>query len=260
MPHQSTLSGRTALVTGASSGIGAAIARKLLTEGARVHGLSRRLDALEQVSPEHFADGRFVPHPLDITDAAAVRELAAELADGDPIDILVCGAGTNVNKRRFAELSDESFDLVMKTNVYGVFTVLSATLPQLRDNNGDVVIISSIAAHWSDHSGAAYGASKAALLGLAQGASRDEHGNGVRVCSILPGLVDTPLLDLRPTPPPPEVREWAIHPDDIADTVAFVVGLPARTNIAEISVVATRLQSLGNTQQATPTLPESLRS
>lgn len=253
------LEGRVALVTGASSGIGASVARRLLAAGARVHGLSRRLEALKAVSPEHLADGTFVPHALDVSDTATARGLGQKLAEEDPIDILVCAAGTNVPRRRFAELNDESFDHIMKTNVYGVFTVMSATLDQLRERNGDVVIISSIAASWPDHTGAAYGASKSALLGLARGASRDEHGNGIRVCSILPGIVDTPILDLRPSPPPQEVREWAIHPDDIAEAAYCAISLPPRTNLAEISVVATRLQSLGNTQAATPELPEALR-
>ena len=252
------LEGRVALVTGASSGIGASVVRRLLAAGARVHGVARRQEALNEVSPEHLADGRFVAHALDVSDSAGA--LAAQLAESDPIDILVCAAGTNVPRRRVAELTDESFDQIMKTNVYGVFTLLSATLDQLRERQGDVVIISSIAASWPDHSGAAYGASKSALLGLARGASRDEHGNGVRVCSILPGIVDTPILDLRPSPPPREVRDWAIHPDDIAEAVHCAVSLPPRTNIAEISVVATRLQSLSNTQAATPELPASMRS
>ncbi len=253
------LKGRVALVTGASSGIGASVVRRLLAAGVRVHGVARRLDALEAVSSEHLDSGQFVAHALDVADIRAGRALVAQLAQNDPIDILVAAAGTNVPRRRIAELTDESFDQIMKTNVYGVFTLLSASLDQLRERQGDVVIISSIAANWPDHSGAAYGASKSALLGLVRGASRDEHGNGIRVCSILPGIVDTPILDLRPSPPPREVRDWAIHPDDIAEAVHCAVSLPPRTNLAEISVVATRLQSLSNTQAATPELPASMR-
>lgn len=252
------ITGRVALVTGASTGIGAGIVRRLLDAGVRVHGVARSEKTLAEVAPDETVAGRFVPHPLDVSDTAAVRELAATLAATDPIDILVLAAGVNVPRRRFAELTDESFDQIIKVNLYGVFTVFSATLPQLRASSGDVVIISSVAGAWPDHSGAAYGASKSALLGLARGASRDEHGNGVRICSILPGIVDTPILDRRPSPPPREVRDWAVHPDDIAEAVHTAISLPARTNIAEMTVVATRLQSMGNTQQATPELPESL--
>lgn len=254
------ISGRVALVTGASTGIGASIARQLLAGGVRVHGISRRAEALAEVDPAALAEGRFIPHAMDVGNKAAARQLAAELAETDPIDILVCAAGTNIPRRRFAELTDESFDEIMQTNLYGVFTLMSATMDQLRAAQGDIVLISSVAAAWPDHSGAAYGASKSALLGLARGASRDEHGNGVRVCTILPGIVDTPILDRRPSPPPREVRDWAVNPDDIAEAVQLAVSLPARTNLAEITVVATRLQSLGNTQQATPELPLAMQS
>lgn len=253
-----SLTGRVALVTGAGTGIGASISRRLLAAGVRVHGVSRRIETLESVDPQALAEGRFIPHAVDVSDSAAVHALAEELGQTDPLDILVCAAGTNVPKRRFAELTDDSFDEIIKTNLYGVFTTMQATLDQIRAAAGDIVIVSSIAATWPDHSGAAYGASKAALLGLARGASRDEHGNGVRICTILPGIVDTPILDKRPSPPPREVRDWAIHPDDIADAVHLAVSLPPRTNLAEMSVVATRLQSLSNTQQATPSLPESM--
>ncbi|MGI8313419.1 SDR family oxidoreductase [Saccharopolyspora hattusasensis] len=249
------LSGRVALVTGASSGIGAGIVRRFLDAGARVHGLARRKDALDQVAPDALADGRFVPHAVDVADTAAVQHLADDLAGSDPVDILVCAAGTNVKDRRFHQLTDESFDEVIRTNLHGVFTVMKSTMDQIRERSGDVVLISSIAADWPDHSGAAYGASKSALLGLARGASRDEHANGVRVCTILPGIVNTPILDRRPSPPPQEVRELCLQPEDVADAALCAVSLPPRANIAEISIVATRLQSLGNTQQATPQLP-----
>lgn len=255
-----SIEGRVALVTGAGTGIGAAIARRLLDAGVRVHGVARTMANLELVDPRAAAEGRFVPHAIDVTDASACRALAAELAATDAVDMLVCAAGTNVPARRFAQLTDDSFDAIMRTNVYGVFTLISALLDQLRAAAGDVVIISSIAGAWPDHSGAAYGASKSALLGLARGLSRDEHANGVRVCTILPGIVDTPILDKRPSPPPPDVRAWAIAPDDLAEAVHLAVSLPTRTNIAEISVVATRLQALSDTQQATPQLPESLRA
>lgn len=252
------LAGRVALVTGASSGIGAAITNRLLESGMRVHAVARSAEKLARLAPDAQKDGRLIAHPVDVSDTASMRNLAESLAVNDPIDCLVCAAGTNVPLRRFAELTDESFDEILRTNLYGVFTIMHASLPQLRAANGDIVIVSSVAASWPDHSGAAYGASKSALLGLARGASRDEHGNGVRVCTILPGIVDTPILDLRPSPPPKSVREWAVAPEDIAESVYLAVGLPQRTNIAEMTVVATRLQSMGNTQQATPKLPEAL--
>jgi serine 3-dehydrogenase len=255
---RNSLEGRVALVTGASSGIGAAIARAFLGAGARVHGLSRRQEMLEQVDSVALAEGRFIPHAIDVTDLDALTLLAADLGANDPIDILACAAGTNIRQRLFSELTEESFDEVWQTNLSGVFSLMRLTMPQIRDKAGDIVIVSSIAATWPDHSGAAYGASKSGLLGLARGASRDEHANGVRVCTILPGIVNTPILDRRPSPPPAEVRAWAIQPEDVAEAALLAVSLPPRANIAEISIVATRLQSLGDTQKATPELPSTL--
>lgn len=257
MASDANLNTRTALVTGASSGIGAAIVRRLLNTGMQVHAVSRREQALKDLDPTALSSGRLVPHPVDVTDLVAVEHVMSKIGQDSPIDTLVLAAGTNIPNRRFHELTEESFDEVLKTNLYGVFSVIRLALPQLRDQAGDIVIVSSIAASWPDHSGAAYGASKSALLGLARGLSRDEHSHGVRVCTILPGLVNTPILDRRPSPPPPEIREMAIQPDDLAEAVHTAISLPNRTNIAEMSVVSTRLQSLGDTQQATPLISNS---
>lgn len=257
-----SMASRVALVTGASSGIGAAIARTFLEAGARVHAAARRRDAiLENVGalcPDAVGEGRLVAHALDVSDSRAVLELGRHLEHEDPVDTLVCAAGTNVTDRRFAQLTVEAFDDLIRTNLNGAFYAMHATLDQIRERAGDVVLISSVAASWPDHSGAAYGASKSALLGLARGLGIDEHANGVRVSTILPGIVDTPILDKRPVPPPPELRAWCLQPEDVAAACLFAVTLPARANAAEMTLVATRLQSLGKTQQANPTLPEAL--
>ncbi|WP_395405723.1 SDR family oxidoreductase (plasmid) [Arthrobacter sp. UC242_113] len=253
------MAGRTALVTGASSGIGAATVLRFIEAGARVHAVARRLEALEALDPVAVADGRLVPHALDVSDGAAVQALLDELADSDPLDTLVLAAGQNVNPRRFGDLTFEAFDHLLKVNLSGVFYFLRGALPQLRDTLGDVVIISSVAALWPDHSGAAYQASKAGVIGLARGAGWDEHGAGVRITSILPGVVNTPILDKRPVPPPQELRELFIQPEDVAEASLAAVTIPGRTTVSEITLTATRLQSIGNTQQATPVIPEQLK-
>lgn len=253
------LTGRTALITGASSGIGAATVRTFLEAGARVHGVARRDRELREVAPDELESGQYVAHCLDVADGGAVQALADELAGTDPIDTLVVAAGRNVNPRRFGELTFEAWDDLMRVNLNGAFYTLKAMLPQLRDSTGDVVLISSVAALWPDHSGAAYQASKAGMIGLARGAGWDEHGAGVRITSILPGVVNTPILDKRPTPPPQELRELFIQPDDVASASLAAVTIPGRTTVSEITLTATRLQSIGNTQQATPEIPPELR-
>jgi NADP-dependent 3-hydroxy acid dehydrogenase YdfG len=259
-PPLGRMDGRVAVVTGASTGIGAAIAREFVRAGGKVHAVARRPDVIaDNVGADAVAEGRCIPHKVDVSDAQAVLALADELRDSDPVDTLVCAAGVNIPRRRVAELTVETWHELVSINLNGVFYCLHAFLDQLRANEGDLVVISSVSATWPDHSGAGYGATKSGLLGLARGAGMDEHAQGVRVSTILPGIVDTPILDNRPIPPSPELREWCLKPEDIAATALLAVTLPPRANLAEATMVATRLQSLGKTQQANPELPESLR-
>lgn len=255
------MDGRVALVTGASSGIGAAIARLFLDKGARVHAVARREDAMRsELGEEAVREGRCVLHPLDVSDSGQMTLLGAQLAASDPIDTYVAAAGYNIPDRRVAQLTVEAWDQLIATNLNGPLYLLLSTLDQLRASNGDFVAISSVTAAWPDHAGAAYGASKAGLLALARAVGIDEHGNGVRVTSVLPGVVDTPILDKRPIPPARELRDWMVQPGDVAEAVLTAVTLPARANIAELTIVATRLQAMGDTQAANPVLPPSLRS
>lgn len=248
------LTGRTAVVTGASSGIGLAIARRFLAAGATVHGLARR-PSLIGARPESTRDEqmRLQVHAVDVNDRNAVRAFAESL-DG-AVDIVVLAAGVNIPKRGLEQLTPDSWDEVIGTNLSGAFYVLHAMLPRLRETQGDLVVINSVSASWPDHTGAAYQAAKAGLLGLTRGAGLEAHADGIRVCSILPGIVNTPILDRRPAPPPTEMRELFVQPEDVAEAALGAVSLPHRTNIAEMTIVATYLQSMGKTQAATPRLP-----
>ncbi|MFI8595573.1 SDR family oxidoreductase [Microbacterium sp. NPDC078428] len=255
------MDGRVALVTGASSGIGEAIVRSFLDAGARVHAVARRGMMVEDsVGLEAIEAGRVVVHALDVGDKEAMLSLGAELERSDPIDTLVCAAGVNVTARRMAELTPESWEQLVDTNLHGVFFSIRATLGQIRERAGDVVVISSVTATWPDHAGGGYGATKSGVLGLARGLSIDEHMNGVRVTSILPGIVNTPILDKRPIPPSDELRAWCLQPEDVATATLVAVTMPARANVAEMTLVATRLQALGKTQLANPELPDALRA
>jgi NADP-dependent 3-hydroxy acid dehydrogenase YdfG len=215
---------------------------------------------IDELGRERVESGQCVIHPLDVSDAEQIADLGRELERRDPIDTLVCAAGFNVPSRRTAQLTPQVWDELIAVNLSGAFYALHATLDQLREQSGDFVAISSVAAVWPDHSGPAYGATKAGLLSLARGVGLDEHGNGVRVTSILPGIVDTPILDKRPVPPSEAVRTWTVKPEDVAEACLTAITLPARANIAEMTIVATRLQSMGRTQEPNPVLPASLLS
>ena len=236
------LEGRSALVTGASSGIGLATALAFADAGAHVHAAARRPELIEGA-----AAGRdVVAHHLDVTDRETVAALAERLAAEGPLHVLVAAAGTNLKTRRLEQLTPESFDDLIALNLTGVFNVVEAFLEPLRAARGDVVLIGSVSGSWPDRSGATYQASKAALLAFARGAAFDEQ-HGVRYTTIMPGLVDTAILDNRPEPPSAEMRAQMLHPDDVAAACLFAVSLPPRAHVPELTILPTDLQALGRT-------------
>ncbi len=225
-----------ALVSGASSGIGLACARRLAADGFAVTGVARRV-------PD--ADGLAAAASLDVTDAAAVHAFAA--GDGAPLDLLVAAAGTNVPERRLDALTPAGVDALLGVNLAGVVHLVTAYLPALRAARGLVVVVGSVSGAWPDASGPAYQAAKAGVAAFARGAGAEEHEHGVRFSVVAPGMVDTPLLDRRPTPPDAAARAAALTADDVAGIVAFLAALPARVHVPELTVLPSALQALGRT-------------
>jgi NADP-dependent 3-hydroxy acid dehydrogenase YdfG len=225
------LDGRVALVAGASSGIGLATAHALADAGASVHAAARR------------AVPDLASHTLDITDRAAVAALASEL---DRLDILVVAAGTNTPDRALDRLTPEGWDELVAVNMTGGFNLLHAFRERLRAARGHFVLIGSVSGSWPDRSGAAYQAAKAGALALTRTAAFEER-HGVRHTAILPGVVDTPILERRPEPPDAEMRAQMLKPEDVAAAVVFVVSLPPRAHVEELTILPTALQALGRT-------------
>jgi NAD(P)-dependent dehydrogenase (short-subunit alcohol dehydrogenase family) len=245
-----TLSGKTAVVIGASSGIGLATAKLLADAGATVHAAARRKEAIEE-----GAAGRAVTaHGLDISDEAAVRRTLEQVGESDGINVLVVAAGMNFPERRLEQLTGESWDAMISVNLSGAFYAVRAALPYLRASQGLCVLVSSVSGSWPDASGPAYQASKAGMTELAHAAGFEEHQNGVRFTAILPGIVNTPILDNRPEPPPKEVREASLQPEDVAQACLFLATLPPRAYVPELTMVPTMIQALGKTSTATPPL------
>ena len=215
------LAGKVVLVTGASRGIGEAVARALAWRGARV-GLFARdraaLEALERelVYPE--TGGQALALPGDITRPddlrAAVERLEAAFG---PVEALVNSAGVGV----FApvwELGEDDWARVRATNLDGAFYAMRAVLPtMLREGRGTIVHIGSMAGRYAFAGGAAYNASKFGLLGLAEASLHDLRPRGVRVSTILPGSVNTTFSSERAD------AEWKIQPTDVAGTVLYVL-------------------------------------
>lgn len=226
------LTGKVAVVTGGGSGIGAAIVSRLEAAGAICHALGRR-----------------GPVSVDVSDQAAVRHFFDSL---ERIDILVCAAADNVPARRLEQLTPEVWNHLIAVNLSGAFYCVNAALEKLRRGPGDVVFIASVSGHWPDVSGPAYQAGKAGMIALARAAGFEEHANGVRFSVINPGVVDTPMLLKRPVPPPAEVAAAMLHPADVAEACLFLVRLPRRAHVPELTILPTALQALGKTGVANP--------
>ena len=231
---------KTAVVTGASSGLGQAIAIKLAQRGFNVVAVARRADALAQtVELAKPADERITPIACDVSDAGAVDRMAkAVLEKFGTVHALVNSAGVNTPDRSFANLSLKTFEHVIDINLVGAFLCIEAFLPAMRkQQNGTIVNISSDSAiQPSMKAGAAYVASKMGLRGLTLSLNAEERVNGIRACAIYPGDIDTPLLEKRPTPPTADARKKMLQPEDVAECVLLAVTLPDRAVIEELLI------------------------
>jgi NAD(P)-dependent dehydrogenase (short-subunit alcohol dehydrogenase family) len=231
----------TAVVTGAGSGVGRAIALKFASEGWNIALVGRRPEALAETI--RLADvesrGPRVPFPCDVANPAVVEAMGRTVLDRfGTVDVLVNAAGINVPLRSFATLSLDDWHAVLATNLHGAYYCVRAFLPGMRARrSGTIVNINSdVGKIARDLAGPAYVSSKFALSGLTQQINAEERRNGVRACSICPRDINTPLLDKRPQPPSAEARAAMIQPEDIAALVWLVATLPARAIVEEISL------------------------
>ena len=234
------LTGRTAVVTGASRGIGAATARALAAAGARVALVARGADALHALAAElvaGFGDGHLVA-PADCTDAIDVAALSAAVtqwAHGAP-DILVNNAGI-YPRAPLHEQDAEQFAATLDANLTAPFRVLRAFLPAMRARGrGDVVTIGTVADRSIFDANGAYSASKFGLRALHEVLYAESRGTGVRATLIAPGPVDTDIWEphtasLGKSLP---AREAMLRPDDVARAVLYAVSQPAHVSVHEL--------------------------
>jgi NADP-dependent 3-hydroxy acid dehydrogenase YdfG len=234
---------RTALVTGAGSGIGLGIARTLAGMGFRLALVGRDAGKLERAGaslPERSSPPLLAS--CDVADRESVGAVVEKVLGAfGSIDVLVCNAGTNVKNRSLEGLSPSDWDLMIATNLTGAFNLVHYVLPSMRAQGGGLIVqVCSIAGiRASVLGGAGYSASKfgQAALGICLG--REEGARGIRSTVIYPGEVNTPILDARPVAVPQERREAILQPEDVAAAVKFLVDLHPRAHVAELVITPT---------------------
>lgn len=235
---------QTALVTGAGSGMGRAIAIDLASTGFRVALVGRDRAKLESVRDSVDGDvaANFLIEPGDVADRQIVGGIVDRtLKAFGSIDVLVCNAGTNVRNRKIDVLTPEDWDFMLATNLTGAFNFVHFALPSmLARKKGLVIQVSSIAGvRASLLGGVGYSASKFGQAALGIGLGREVHDRGIRSTVIYPGEVNTPILKNRPVPVPDERKAAILQPEDVAAAVRFLVDLPERANVPELVITPT---------------------
>lgn len=240
----SRFNGRTCFVTGATAGFGAAITRRLVSEGARVIGTGRRLDRLQALRDELGA--AFLPLAFDIADRAQSEAAVAALPPAwSAVDALVNNAGLALGLEPAHQASLDDWETMVRTNCLGVLYVSRALLPGMVERGrGDVVNISSIAGSWPYPGGNVYAATKAFLTQLSLNLRADLVGTKVRVTSLEPGLSESEFSLVRfkgdaAKAAGPYAGAKPLLPEDIAELVAYVLALPPHININRLEVMPT---------------------
>jgi NADP-dependent 3-hydroxy acid dehydrogenase YdfG len=215
------------LITGASSGIGAATAHAAVEAGYRVALAARSEDKLQALAGELGGDGRALALRCDVTSwEDQERLVAATLEAFGRVDVTFANAGFGA-RRGFENETPEFWREMVLTNVLGVAYTIRATLPAMRDSTGHYVITSSVAGR-RPLQGSLYSASKFAVTAMGESLRQDLNGTGLRVTVIEPGMVDTPFFDNQPTA--------ALEAEDIAGAVMYAVSQPPRVDVNEVLI------------------------
>lgn len=235
-----SLTDQVCVVTGAGTGIGRATAELFARDGAVVVLVGRRMAPLELVANEvRAAGGRPLIKSADLTDGPQADEVISfVLEELGRVDVLINNAGFSSRVRSVRYVSPADWDAVFKVNMEAVFRLTQAALPGMLERRGGTIVnVSSLAALKPGIlGGAPYSAAKAAVRAFSHGLNSELRDQGVRSTVILPGEVDTPILDGRPLPPSAESRRLMMQPLDVARCIHLAAALPARSVIEELVV------------------------
>jgi NADP-dependent 3-hydroxy acid dehydrogenase YdfG len=224
---------RVFLITGASSGIGAATARRAAAEGWRLVLAARSRERLQALADELGGPERALAVVCDVSVWEQQERMTAEaLSAFGRIDVAFANAGFG-GPRGFVSDTPEHWREMVLTNVYGAALTLRATIPAVTESRGQLLLTSSVAGR-RVLPGSFYSCTKHAVTAMGEAARQDLHGTGVRVTVIEPGMTDTPFFEQRP--------KDALQEDDIARAVMYAVSQPAHVDVNEILVRPTAQQ------------------
>lgn len=249
----SRISGKLILITGASSGIGAACARRFAAEGAHLVLWARRRDRLEALAAElaqaHNVKIRVAQ--VDVRERGSVEQAARALLGAGPApDVLINNAGLASGLALVQDGSLDDWDRMIDTNLKGLLFVTRAVLPaMIARGRGHVVNIGSTAGHQVYQKGNVYNATKFAVKALTEGINLDVAGTPIRVSSVDPGFVETEFSLVRFHGDEAKARTTyqgfrALTGDDVADTISYVINLPEHVNILDLIVVPAAQRSV----------------
>ncbi|WP_276902793.1 SDR family NAD(P)-dependent oxidoreductase [Frischella perrara] len=241
----------TVLVTGASSGFGKAICQKLIADGYKVIGAARRVDKLSELARQ--LDDNFLPFQLDVIKKDAVENLLLSLPDKfKPIDILINNAGLALGMEPAYEANYADWEIMVNTNIIGLIHLTRIILPEMvKRNSGYIINLGSTAGNYAYQGGNVYGATKAFVKQFSANLRTDLLGKKIRVTNIEPGLCgNTEFSNVRfhgNDKQAAAVYQGVefIKPEDIANTVSWLVNSPKHFNVNNIEIMPTAQASGG---------------
>ena len=237
------MDGKVSIITGAGTGIGKVAAVMFAEAGSHLVLAGRRqapLDEVAELAREHGVEVEV--RPTDLEDGDAAAELGKwSLERFGKVDILVNNAGHSSRVRSLRYVGPEEWDSVFKVNVEGVYRLTQSVLANMIERGaGTVVTVSSMAAlNPGLMGGAPYSAAKAASLNMIRGMNTELAKHGVRACAIMPGEVDTPILENRPRPPDADDRSTMMQAEDIAQAIFLCAAMPQRTIVEQVVMMPT---------------------
>ena len=235
-----TLKNKVCLITGGGSGIGKATANKMAKEGARIIVVGRTQTKIDETVSGIKKDGGYASgYATDVSDQALVDDLVSSvIQEHSKIDLLLNNAGHSSKHRRLTTTTATEIQSVIDSNLIGTIYCSQAVVPyMISAEEGTIINVASIAGlSPSNLGGMIYSAVKAAVINFTGFLNDDLKNTGIRASVVIPGEVDTPILDNRPIPPDENARAKMVTAEDTAEAISMIARLPLRTNIPELQI------------------------